>query len=137
MAKQKHIQLRAKSQKIGFTKTPDGEYTNRFVTRAIKYSTLTLDEIVKNIADSIGVSQAITRASVNAILKQMQQLLLNGHSIQLGDLFTVKLVSTSQGVKDPKYVNIDNIVRISAKLTPGRRIRDGIAEISFTTTVTE
>lgn len=137
MAKQKLIQLRARKQGIGFLKDEEGIVPKMFVTHAVKYSTLSLDDIVKNIADSIGVSQAITRASVNAILKQMQQLLLNGHSIQLGDLFTIRLVSVSKGVKDPVQVSTDNIVRISPKLTPGRRIRDGISEISFSTTVIE
>ena len=71
----KTILVRSGLQKIGFTKNAEtGIMQQRWVGHPVKYSTLTMDQLCQNIAESLGIPRSTIRAGVIAISKQIRQL---------------------------------------------------------------
>ena len=99
----KTILVRSGLQKIGFTKNAEtGIMQQRWVGHPVKYSTLTMEQLCQNIAESLGIPRSTIRAGVIAISKQIRQLLLNGHTIRLGDLMYLRYSTICKGVETDK-----------------------------------
>ena len=83
----KTILVRVAKRDIGYTKDEEtGIMQKRWVGVPVKYSNLSFEQLCDNISESLGIPKASVRAGVIAIAKQIRQLLLNGHTIRLGDL---------------------------------------------------
>mgnify|MGYP002853989609 CR=1 FL=1 len=129
------IQLRSKKQGIGFMKDEEGIVPKRFVTRAVKYSTIDINEIAQHCADDSGVSRATVKAAVKAILLQFEEMLLNGHIVKVGNLGSFRLATISKGVKDPTQVSVENIVRKHIIFTPSPELKHQILAVNLRMTV--
>lgn len=96
----KNIYVRVALRDVGFTKDPDsGVMQKMWVGTPVKYSTLTFDQLCANISESLGIPRSTIRAGVSAIAKQIRQLLLNGHTIRLGDLMYLRYSTLSKGTE--------------------------------------
>ena len=94
----KTILVRAALQDIGYTKDEEtGVMQKRWVGRPVKYSTLSFEQLCQNISESLGIPKSTIRAGVIAIAKQIRQLLLNGHTIRLGDLMYLRYSTICKG----------------------------------------
>lgn len=61
-----------------------------YVTRVLRYSTIPYDSFIKHVAADSGLSEAVATTAVGAITKQVKQMLLNGHSFPMGNLFYLR-----------------------------------------------
>lgn len=106
-----------------------------YVQRAIKYSTISFDEICSNVAESIGVSRAVARSSVSAIVKQMKQMLLNGHTLKVGNAFYLRYSMTAKGKE--RYVDLTakDIKRERILVKPTDRVAKAINNINYSVVV--
>ena len=94
----KTILVRAALQDIGYTKDEEtGVMQKRWVGRPVKYSTLSFEQLCQNISESLGIPKSTIRAGISAIAKQIRQLLLNGHTIRLGDLMYLRYSTICKG----------------------------------------
>lgn len=61
-----------------------------FVTRVVRYNTVSSDVFLKHVAADSGLSEAVASVAIGAINKQIKQMLLNGHSFPIGNLFYLR-----------------------------------------------
>ncbi len=96
----KTILVRVAKRKIGFTKDPETEQMQElWVGTPVKYSNLSFDQLCANISESLGIPRSTIAAGVNALAKQIRQLLLNGHTIRLGNLMYLRYSTICKGVE--------------------------------------
>ena len=96
----KTILVRVAKRDIGYTKNPEtGVMQKRWVGVPVKYSNLSFDQLCQNISESLGIPRSTIAAGVNAVAKQIRQLLLNGHTIRLGNLMYLRYSTVSKGVE--------------------------------------
>lgn len=125
------INLRAKKQKTGFTKE------EAYVTRAVRYNTITTDELVDHAAEDSNVPKAMLHASAEALLLQAKELLLNGHTIEFKPLGFLRFSVSCKTVKNKENVSA-NLVRTRRILfQPSTRLKADMKRINFITTVEE
>ena len=94
----KTILVRAALREIGYTKDEEtGVMQKRWVGVPVKYSNLSFEQLCQNISESLGIPKSTIRAGVIAIAKQIRQLLLNGHTIRLGDLMYLRYSTICKG----------------------------------------
>lgn len=96
---------------------------NGYVSRAVRFSKIDTDELVKHASDDSGVSEAMVSASFYAIVKQIEQLLLNGHSIQLGRIGTLRFSVKCKSVDNAEDVSTDNVKSRRILLTPSSHLK--------------
>ena len=94
----KTILVRVAKREIGYTKDPEtGVMQKRWVGVPVKYSNLSFDQLCANISESLGIPRSTIAAGVNAVAKQIRQLLLNGHTIRLGNLMYLRYSTICKG----------------------------------------
>ena len=94
----KTILVRVAKRDIGYTKDEEtGIMQKRWVGVPVKYSNLSFDQLCANISESLGIPRSTIAAGVNAVAKQIRQLLLNGHTIRLGNLMYLRYSTICKG----------------------------------------
>ena len=71
----------------------------RYVTRPIRYSTIGVDEICDYVASDSTLPRAYVAAVAEGIFKQIEEMLLNGHSIKLPNLGTLRFSLSAKARK--------------------------------------
>ena len=125
------IVLNAKKRKIGFSKKV------AYVTRAVRYNTIGTDELVTHASADSGVSKAMLKATFEAIMQEIQQLVLNGHSVQLGDLGTLQFSISCKSVEDKEDLSTDLIKTRRMLFRASSKLRDEMNDVKFDTVIIE
>ena len=123
------IVLNAKKRKIGFSKKV------AYVTRAVRYNTIGTDELVTHASADSGVSKAMLKATFDAIMQEIQQLVLNGHSVQLGDLGTLQFSISCKSVEDKEDLSTDLIKTRRMLFRASSKLRDEMNDVKFDTVI--
>ena len=123
------IVLNAKKRKIGFSKKV------AYVTSAVRYNTIGTDELVTHASADSGVSKAMLKATFEAFMQEIQQLVLNGHSVQLGDLGTLQFSISCKSVEDKEDLSTDLIKTRRMLFRASSKLRDEMNDVKFDTVI--
>ena len=77
----------------------------RLVTRAERYSTIGSDLIVARVAQTAGIKEANVQKAIMGIREAVRYFVLNGHSVDLGDFGSIKLVAQGKAVATKAQVS--------------------------------
>lgn len=124
------ISFVTRKQKIGFMKDADGNLEERYVSKPVVYNRLGLDEVCEHIVEDSQIDKGTVRAGVYAIVKQMKEMMMNGHIIQVGDLGYFRCSFKAQGEKDPKKVSVTQIIRRGVNFTPYKDLKTVLGDVS-------
>ena len=119
------ISLFSKKQYVGYKKKM------MYVTKAARYSTIGRDELIEHASQDSSVPAAMLGASYDALFVQIKELLLNGHSIQLGDLGTLRFGISAQAVADKEDVGADLVKSRRILFRPSSKLRRLINAVNF------
>ena len=125
------IRLSAKKQKIGFNKKV------AYVTRAVRYSTIQANDLIAMASNDTGISRAMVKAVFEGLLQEIEQMVLNGHSIQLGELGTLKFSISCKSVEDKEDLSTDLVKRRRIIFQPSTRLKNAVNRVNFLTTVVD
>lgn len=75
--------------------------------------------------------KAMMRASFDAIMLQVKELLLNGHGIQLGDLGTFRFSIKCKSVDNAEDISVNNVKRRRIIFTPSSDMRNAIKRVKM------
>ncbi|MBQ9640261.1 MAG: hypothetical protein IJV06_01660 [Bacteroidaceae bacterium] len=125
------IVLNAKKRKIGFNKKV------AYVTRAVRYNTIGTDELLSHASADTGVSKAMLKATFEAMMQEIRQLALNGHSVQLGDLGTLKFSISCKSVENKDDLSTDLIKTRRMVFRASSKLRDEMDDVKFDTVIVE
>ena len=76
------------------------EKTVKFYARKISYEKITAKELLARLQDNSGMKGAVLSAACIAITNCIANFVCNGHSVQLGNLMSLRPTLTSEGVKN-------------------------------------
>ena len=62
-----------------------------YFTKSITYSKIGFDVLVKHVAADSGMSEAACEGAIRSIMKQVEEMVLNGHTIHIKQLGTLKI----------------------------------------------
>lgn len=62
-----------------------------YFTKSITYTKIGFDTLVKHVAADSGMSEAACEGAIRSIMKQVEEMVLNGHTIYIKQLGTLKM----------------------------------------------
>ena len=108
-----------------------------YVTRNVKYNTMEWDDVLDHASADSGISRAQLAGAMDAFLKQVKQMLLNGHTLEMGDLFFLRLGSSAKSVENKEDVSADLIKRMRILVLPSTELKQQIQRIKYETVIVE
>ena len=95
-----------------------------YVTSPVRYSTITWEDVVKYVGENSGIPKAQAAAFSYAILQQVEQFVLNGHSLEFGTMGTWYLSARAKATETEKEAGSEAVERICLKFRQSGRMRD-------------
>ena len=74
--------------------------TIKYYARKISYEKITSKELLKRLQDNSGMKGAVLSAACIAVTNCIANFVCNGHSVQLGNLMSLRPTLSSKGVAD-------------------------------------
>lgn len=106
------------------------EHKNKWKLTPYRYTTFNQDSFVKMAAEDAGITEEQMNAALKAYQSQFRQLLLNGHSINMGSLGTFRLSMSAKTVENADDLTAELIRRLRVIYTPSVQIKDGMKAIN-------
>ena len=88
-------------------------------------------------SNDTGISRAMVKAVFEGLIQEIEQMVLNGHTIQLGELGTLKFSISCKSVEDKEDLSTDLIKRRRILFQPSSRLKTAVNNVQFQTTVIE
>lgn len=114
------INLKTSLRSLGFLK----ENKEKYITSIVRYSTISSEELIEMASENSGIPKAQMAASFYALNQQMEQFVLNGHTLTVGTLGTIYLSSKAKASDTKEGAGADSVVRISVKFRQSKKVRD-------------
>lgn len=116
------INLKTRQQRIAY-KDDDKEY---FLTSPEQYSRIDADQIIEYSSENSGIPKAQMASAFYALNQQVEQFLLNGHSLELLNLGYLYLSVNAKAVETEEEAGAKAVKRISVKFRQSKKLRDKI-----------
>lgn len=124
------INLKTNFQRIGYADE------NKYITSATRYSTIPTDELIRFACENSGIPKAQMMAAFYAIQQQIEQFVMNGHSLELGTLGTFFLSTRTKAVDTKKEAGADAVIGLYLRFRQSKRLRTLLESNIDLTTVT-
>lgn len=118
------ILLNSKRQQVSF------KGQRMYVTRVVRYNTINSETFLKHVAADSGLSEAVASVAIGAITKQIKQMLLNGHSFPIGNLFYLRYGFNSKSNTDPTKVTARSIYNQHIICRPTKSMTTKLKEVN-------
>ena len=96
----------------------------KYLTTALRYSTISVDDLIKYAAENSGLSKANVAAVFYALAQQIEQFACNGHSIQLGKLGTLYLTANTKAADTEKEAGANAVESLCIRFRQSKYLRD-------------
>lgn len=106
-----------------------------YVSRPITYSRIPTNELIEHASRASGIPEPLMGASFSAIATQVEELLMNGHSISLGNLGTLRMSLSCKAAEKLEDVTATNVKTRRILLTPSPVLKAKLNKVSITTDV--
>ena len=97
------IVIKKNLQRVGYAKT------DKYITSPVRYSTISTEDLLKYASQNSGIPKAQMMAAFYAINQQVEQFILNGHTLQLGTLGYFFLSVKTKATNAEKDAGVDAI----------------------------
>ena len=106
----------------------------KYLTTALRYSTISVDDLIKYAAENSGLSKANVAAVFYALAQQIEQSACNGHSIQLGKLGTLYLTANTKAADTEKEAGANAVESLCIRFRQSKYLRDMVnSNVSLST----
>lgn len=103
-----------------------------YVSRAVRFSKIPTAELIDHAANDSGLSDSMVAASFYAIVKQIKELMLNGHSIELGTLGTLRFSMSCKAAKTAEEISAANVKTRRIVVSPSKTLKQALDNVTFT-----
>lgn len=111
------IKVKTRLTTIGFNKT------QKYVTSPVRYSNITVDDLIKFASENSGISKANIAASFFAIQQQIEQFVCNGHGIVLGNLGTFYISTRCKAADEVKDAGASSVKNLAVRFRQSKKLR--------------
>lgn len=116
--------LNSKRQRIAYM----GQ--RKYVTRVVRYNTINSETFLKHVAADSGLSEAVASVAIGAITKQIKQMLLNGHSFPIGNLFYLRYGFNCKSKEDASDLSARDIYNQHIICRPTKSMTTKLKEVN-------
>lgn len=88
-------------------------------------------EVAKQIADETTLNPKEAEMALAQFEKILQRLLLDGHTVQLGDWGFFQLTINCEGAATEKEAIVANVKKINIRFKPGKELQEAINKATF------
>lgn len=88
------------------------------------YSNISDVQLVSRIQANTGIPAAAVNAAISAITDSVINFVLNGHSVQVGDVMSIRPTVNSFGADTPDAVRADQVRRLNFRVAWGVSLKD-------------
>lgn len=88
------------------------------------YSNISDVQLVSRIQANTGIPAAAVNAAISAITDSVINFVLNGHSVQVGDVMSIRPTVNSFGADAPEAVRADQVRRLNFRVAWGVSLKD-------------
>ena len=96
---------------------------NMYVTKALHYSKISSEQLISYASENSGIAKAQMAAAFYAINQQIEQFILNGHSLELGNLGTFYLSTRCKAVDTKEAAGAEAVEGLYLRFRQSKRIR--------------
>ena len=96
-------------------------------TKSITYTKIGFDQLVEHIAKDSGMSEGACEGAVRSIVKQVEEMVLNGHTIFIKNLGSFKMSISAKAPEDAEDAGAKQVYRRRLLYVPSQAIKDEIA----------
>ena len=97
-----------------------------YFTKSVTYTKLGFDQLVKHVAYDSGMSEGACEGAIRSIIKQVEEMCLNGHTIVVKDLGTFKVSFSAKAPLTSDEAGAKQIWRRRLLYYPSASIKDEI-----------
>ncbi len=115
------IVVKTRKQLIGYQKE------EKYITGLTRYTTISTDDLLEYASADSGVTKAQLIGSIYAFFKQVEQMLLNGHTIQMGDLGYLYLGAKTKASDTEKEAGVNSICNLLVRFRQSAKLRALVA----------
>lgn len=115
--------------KKGIPNKPDAP--KKWYATAVNQGTINIKEISKEIAGRSSLTKGDVLNVIENLLEEIPKHLINGNSVKLGDLCTLRLSIKGKGSEDEEDYTTANIQKTRVVFTPSKAMQKEISEIKF------
>lgn len=90
-----------------------------------------LNDISKDIEDKSSLSRGDIGNVLDNLVDQVPKYLLDGQSVSLGDMGSLRLSFSSEGAETPELFSTSMIKSVKIIFTPGKMLKEEIAKARF------
>ncbi|MDR1527613.1 MAG: HU family DNA-binding protein [Dysgonamonadaceae bacterium] len=88
-------------------------------------------QVAQQLADETTLNPKEAEMTLYQLLKVIVNLLLDGHTVQLGELGSFRLTSRSEGSATEEAVNPNKIKSVHVHFTPSKTLREQLGKATF------
>lgn len=97
----------------------------------VKNGTKTINSLSSDIADISSLSRGDINNVITNLVERIPKELLEGQSVSLGELGTLRIGFSSEGVETEKDFHTNKIKNLKVIFTPGKLIKEEIKKAKF------
>ena len=97
-----------------------------YFTKSVTYSKIGFDQLIEHIAKDSGMSEGACEGAVRSIIKQVEEMVLNGHTIFIKNLGSFKMSISAKAPLDVEEAGAKQVYRRRLLYAPSQAIRDEI-----------
>lgn len=104
-----------------------------YVSRHVTFSRIPTEELIQHASRASGIPEPIMGASFAAIATQVEELLMNGHSISLGNIGTMRMGVSCKAAKSAEEVSSTNVRVRRILVTPSVSLKAKLNQVNIET----
>ncbi|RNC65911.1 HU family DNA-binding protein [Proteiniphilum sp. X52] len=97
----------------------------------VKEGTINHYQLSKNIAAKSSITRSTVMYVLENMVKEIPHYLIEGYSVNLNDLGTLRLSFSNEGVNDPEEFSSDNIKSVRVIFTPSPKFKRTLSSVEY------
>jgi len=119
------IQIRKRFQNIAV------QQKGAYVTRKVQYSTIRWQELVEHVQKDSGLGKGVCFAAMQAIVKQIEEMVENGHSVNILGLGHIRLGINCKSSDTREGLKASNIYRVKLLFRPTEALKREVNNVTL------
>ena len=91
----------------------------------------TLPAIAKDVTDMSSLSRGDVQSVLSNLVDQIPKYLLDGNTVSLGELGSLRVTFSSEGVNNESEFNVRMIKNLRIRFTPGKLLKEAMEKAGF------
>lgn len=121
--------IRLKAYQFKSASNPKSQ--GKWYPRIDHYSTITTRELCQLAADDSHVERSEVEYVLRAIVKQIEELVLYGHTIEIPELGRISIAADTRTVEDLAEVSVALVERLRLNLRVSKEIRQSLSQVAL------